>query len=479
MTVSAGNLDGLLGALISASDLYAFHVQSYTTTGSGTSERIATITGVVGDPNFFEGTTINSTAQFTASLFDDSLGTATLSPGVGIDPGAGTFAPSYIFAFNPSSLLLSTLPSFNIALGLDFNLNQDVSLSLFSEQPLTNGTTVTLSAGNSFTDALTLVCYCADTMISTPVGEVAVQTLAPGDLVTTLSGASRAVRWVGFGRVLATRGRRCSATPVIVRKGALADNTPHRDLRLTKGHSIYIDGVLIPVEFLVNHRSILWDDRAQEVEIYHIELDTHDVLIADGAPAESYRDDGNRWLFSNTNSGWHLPPQEPCAPIVTGGPMLDAIWRRLLDRDGPSHRLPLTDDADLHLLADGIRVGAESSLAGIHYFRLSQVPSVLRIKSRAAVPSEIGLAPDSRMLGVAIRSIDVRQSRNMVSLVAADCSLVDGFHAFETENRFCWTDGDAEIPSALFANLTGAVEIALTVACFARYLEDGTQSVAA
>ena len=98
---------------------------------------------------------------------------------------------------------------------------------------------------------------------------------------------------------------------MIVRKGALADNVPHHDLRVTKGHSLYIDGVLIPVEFLVNHRSILWDDRAQEVTLYHVELATHDVLLANGAPAESYRDDGNRWLFQNANSGWDLPRRSP------------------------------------------------------------------------------------------------------------------------------------------------------------------------
>jgi len=54
--------------------------------------------------------------------------------------------------------------------------------------------------------------------------------------------------------------------------------------------------VLIPVEFLVNHSSILWDGLAREVTIYHVELDAHDVLLANGAPAESYCDDGNRGL---------------------------------------------------------------------------------------------------------------------------------------------------------------------------------------
>ena len=96
--------------------------------------------------------------------------------------------------------------------------------------------------------------------------------LAVGDMVLTASGAARPIVWIGVGHVLATRGQRGAATPVIVRKGALADNVPHHDLRVTKGHSFYLDGVLIPVEFLVNHRSILWDDRAQEVTIYHVEL---------------------------------------------------------------------------------------------------------------------------------------------------------------------------------------------------------------
>jgi len=167
------------------------------------------------------------------------------------------------------------------------------------------------------------VCYCRGTRIQTARGEVAVEHLAIGDLVITQRGEARPIVWIGTGRALATRGRRNAATPVIVRKGALADNVPHRDLRVTKGHSLYLDGVLIPVEFLVNHRSILWDDRAQEVQIYHIELETHDVLIADGAPAESYRDDGNRWLFRSANSGWTDGNAELRAALFAGfdGPM--------------------------------------------------------------------------------------------------------------------------------------------------------------
>jgi Hint domain len=67
----------------------------------------------------------------------------------------------------------------------------------------------------------------------------------------------RPVTWIGNGKVLATRGRRTTATPVTGRKEALADNVPNRDLHVTKAHSLDIDDVLIPVEFLANHRTIL------------------------------------------------------------------------------------------------------------------------------------------------------------------------------------------------------------------------------
>jgi hypothetical protein len=58
--------------------------------------------------------------------------------------------------------------------------------------------------------------------------------------------------------------------------------------------------------------------------IFHIE--THNVLLANGVPAESYRDDGNRWLFQTPDQGGHLPPQPPCAPVLTAGAVADAIW---------------------------------------------------------------------------------------------------------------------------------------------------------
>ena len=372
----------------------------------------------------------------------DGVGTYTVTPG----------APATVSA-ELDALLFTPSPSGGNAVTTDF------VLSAF------DGATT----ADSNAIAVTTLCFCAGTRIATPDGETPVERIAAGDLVLTHSGEVRPVVWVGVGRVLATRGRRTAATPVIVRKGALADNVPHHDLRVTKGHAFHLDGVLIPAEFLVNHRSILWDDRAQEVLLYHLELDRHDVLLANGAPAESYRDDGNRWLFRNANNRWDLPPQEPCAPVLTGGPIVDAVWQRLLDRAGGPGRIPTTDEPDLHLMVDGRRIDGRRGDGGTYRFRMAGPATAVCVVSRAGVPCEVGLARDPRALGVALRRILCWQGARLRVIEAADPALRDGFHLFEEANGFRWTDGDARLPEALFEGVGGAVELELHVGATARY----------
>jgi hypothetical protein len=323
------------------------------------------------------------------------------------------------------------------------------------------------------------LCFLAGTLIATPSGEVPVEQLRVGDMVLTARGEARPVVWIGAGRVLATRGRRSAATPVVVRKGALGDNVPHHNLRVTRAHALGVDGALIPAEFLVNHRSILWDDRAQEVTLYHVELASHDVLLANGAPAESYRDDGNRWLFHNANSGWGRAAQRPCAPVLTGGPVVDAAWLRLLERAGPRPGVPLTDDPDLHLLVGGGRVDAAYRAGPFHVFGLVGVPDGVHIASRAAVPQELGLARDPRGLGVAVRRIVIRQGKWSRTIEADDARLTRGFHAFEAEDGWRWTDGDAHLPAALFAGFDGPLEVVLLCGGTTWYVAEGVMRRAA
>jgi hypothetical protein len=256
---------------------------------------------------------------------------------------------------------------------------------------------------------------------------------------------------------------------VLVHKGALADNVPHRDLRVTKGHAFHLDGVLVPAEFLVNHRSIVWDDRPREIALYHLELPSHDVLLANGAPAESYRDDGNRWLFRNANSGWGLPEQTPCAPLLTGGPIVDALWRRLLDRAGGPSSIQTTGEPDLHLLVDGRRIDGRRTSQSTYLFHRPPDAIDVRIVSRVGAPCELGVARDPRPLGVALRRVRVWQGARLRLIEASDPLLDDGFHMFEAANGFRWTSGIARLPATLFDGMTGASEIELQVAATARY----------
>ena len=361
----------------------------------------------------------------------------------GVDPGSVSYAAGQLNFSGAQSLPLTT-PSNN------------------QVQPIA-------SADGALVTAL---CFLPDTLIQTPAGQIKVQDLQVGDAITTFGGTHRPATWIGTGAVLATRGKRGPATPVIVRKGALAPNVPTQDLRVTKGHSFLFDNVLIPVEFLVNHRSIAWDDRAQEVTVYHVELDTHNILLANGAPAESYRDDGNRWLFRNANAGWDQPAKSPCAPVLTGGPVVDAVWKRLLDRAGPRPGLPLTQAPDLHLLADGQRIDAIRRTGRALAFPLERRPTRVVLASRSAAPQELGLARDPRVLGVALRRIVLCQGNRIAATDASDDRLREGFHGFEPDLHVRWTDGAARVPPALVDGFDGPMEVTLHLAGTTTYPDD-------
>jgi hypothetical protein len=356
-----------------------------------------------------------------------------------------------------------------------------VSNSGHSQLAAIHTANVTIAAGDklalvngSQTDIVEqLLCFLKGTRIRTDAGEVAVENLTVGHRVVTLSGATRPITWIGTGRVQATRGKRNAATPVIVRRGALADGVPSRDLHVTKGHSLFIDDVLIPVEFLVNHHSILWDDWARQVEIYHVELDAHDVLIANGAPAESYRDDGNRWLFSNANTAWDAAPQKPCTSILTGGALVDRVWRRLLDRCSSRPGVPLTNDPDLHLLVDDRRIDAFKRRDDYYSFHLPARPSAVRLVSRAGAPQELGLARDPRALGVAIRRLMLAHGKRLRVMQADDPRLARGYHAFEPDAGIRWTVGDATVPPDLFADMTVAGMLAVELSGLTAYADNG------
>lgn len=171
-------------------------------------------------------------------------------------------------------------------------------------------------------------------------------------------------------------------------------------------------------------------------------------------------DDGNRWLFHDSNSDSGLSAQPPCAARLTARPVVEALWARP-DHTEPRPDLPLTGDPDLHLLADGARMNPVWQGGGMHLFHLLARPGCVRVRSRSATPQELGLARDPRPLGVALRRIVLRQGPSLAVLEADDPLLAVGFHGFEPELRVRWTDGDALLPAAPFTSFNGRIEVAL------------------
>ncbi len=99
-----------------------------------------------------------------------------------------------------------------------------------------------------------------------------------------------------------------------------------------------------------------------EVEYVHIELPTHDILLAEGLPAESYLDTGHRTTLM---PGVAMARQAPsgaaearvarsCAPVATDAARVEPIWRRIARAAAePAQAVPTTADPDLRLLHRG------------------------------------------------------------------------------------------------------------------------------
>ncbi len=146
------------------------------------------------------------------------------------------------------------------------------------------------------------VCFAAGTLIATPEGETAVERLAIGDLVTTADGRSVAVKWVGRQTVHKLFTPRERFVPVRVTAGALGNGLPHSDLVLTADHALILDGLAINASALVNGTTICWEPAEAlpgTVTYYHVETQEHDVILANGAAAESYVDYIQRRGFDN------------------------------------------------------------------------------------------------------------------------------------------------------------------------------------
>jgi hypothetical protein len=134
-------------------------------------------------------------------------------------------------------------------------------------------------------------CFLTGTPIMTADGEVSIEHLNIGDRIITLRGESVAIKWIGR-HSYKRSGRHWSSqvVPIRISRHALGPSIPHTDLYLSPGHRLFVDGMLVNAQDLVNGLSIvpaLPDDR-EKIEYFHVVLDTHEVILAAGAPAETF-----------------------------------------------------------------------------------------------------------------------------------------------------------------------------------------------
>ncbi len=314
-----------------------------------------------------------------------------------------------------------------------------------------------------------IVCYGRGTRIATPTGEKPIEALCVGDAVLVREGdgtRTERIRWIGHRHIDLTRhDQPWLAEPIRIRRHALAPDVPRRDLLVSPPHGILIDDALVPATLLVNHMTILREAGLRAIDYFHIELDHHAILLAEGLAAESYLDTANRSFFDNGGPVIQAHPDFPlttaldhwadaaCAPLLVAPETVRPIWKALADRAlAMGHVPPESDtyaDPDLHVRIGERRIDPIAVEGSRLTFVLPAGPGDVRLVSRHTNPAlRVPFQGDHRALGVAIRRLVFRGPTDRQDMPADHPALHLGWHAPETDGatRWRWTDGTAELP---------------------------------
>ncbi len=441
-----------------------------TVTGTGTID-----IGAGSDVTFNGGVAITQAVDFT-----DNTGTLTLGDWADF---AGTIGA---FSSGDTIVLTGVTDADNVGL-VNVNTlevtrsgNPPIDLTLDPAQDFTG---VVFQVTESGRDAfVTMACFAEGTRVETPDGMTAVEALRAGDRVSTAGGAVRSVRWIGFRRIDLTRHPHPElARPIRIAAGAFADGVPSRDLLLSPDHAVLLDGVLVPIRLLRNDASIRAETECRAVTYFHVELDAHDILLAESLAAESYLDTGNRGMFENAGLPRLLHPMfendqarretESCAPFVTDPACVEPLWRFLAARAGAlNFCLPTetetTDEPGVFIAAGERIIKPMTSGAGHYTFLLPAGSRHVRLVSRSATPSDLRpWVEDRRQLGVMVRRLTLYAGVLVRPIPLDHPALTEGWWAVESDRHgTCrWTNGDAMLPCDGEGPLILDIEVAGTL----------------
>ena len=167
-------------------------------------------------------------------------------------------------------------------------------------------------------------CFLKGTTIRTVGGDRKIEDLAVGDLLPTKFGGLRPIQWIGRYTLKKSDPSKPwvkDALPIRIARSALGPELPHADLYVTGGHSLLIDGVLVPAEMLLNGTTITRyePDSDDAMELFHIKLESHDIIYAEGARVETLLTVQDSWVnFAEYFRQYGTVPADEtrCAPHI-------------------------------------------------------------------------------------------------------------------------------------------------------------------
>ena len=223
-----------------------------------------------------------------------------------------------------------------------------------------------------------------------------------------------------------------------------------------------------------------------EITYWHVELDSHDVVIAENVPAESYMDMGHRGFFHEADviDFKALPDgtdaslrthADFCRPVHLDGPVVDAVRMHMGKRAKAAGWT--FDDSDalagLHLMVDGRRVEPELRDLSARFVLPAEAKAVWLV-SETNVPAAVGSGADLRTLGVCVGKIVIEDGFKPLIVAADDPRLGAGFHDVE-QGPQRWTCGRARLPASLWEGCRGSffLRVELTRPALGRWIAPG------
>jgi hypothetical protein len=272
---------------------------------------------------------LDKAAAKNTLLFKASTGTLTILQ-------LGAIASTFDIAQINSGDVIN-LPNAPSGFGLNYNPNTG-TLAITNAGSII-GDLVFTPAGSlttAFFKNVVVQCFASGTRIATPDGARSVEALRAGDRVRLANGDTEEIEWVGHRDVDCERHPAPEKVrPFRISAHAFGRNAPNRDLVLSPDHAVFVDGVLVPVKYLANGKTIRQMNVA-EVTYHHFELRHHAIVEAEGLTVETLLPGSEKTAFAGsavtalhpdfTARNWEALG---CAPLIVTGPRLETIRRRI------------------------------------------------------------------------------------------------------------------------------------------------------